>query len=294
MKKVGFWAALLAGWCWIQPLLAQVTVEVRLDQDQFLPGETVPVAVRITNRSGRTLHLGEEEDWLTFSVESRDGFVVQKTGDPPVAGGFELETSKTATKRVDIAPYFDLDTPGRYTIQVTVRLKDWDRQLTSPPKGFNVIQGSKLWEQEFGMPKSADATNAEPEVRKYILQQANYLKGQIRLYLRLTDASGNKAFRVFPVGQLVSFSRPDPQVDKLGNLHLLFANGPQSYNYSVFNPEGDLTKRQIYDYIGTRPRLAPAEEGDIKVVGGIRRFTSNDVPPSNPAVSPDATPGSKP
>ena len=48
---------------------AQVTVDVLLDQEQYLPNEAMPVAVRITNRSGQPLHLGAEADWLTFSVQ---------------------------------------------------------------------------------------------------------------------------------------------------------------------------------------------------------------------------------
>ena len=57
---------------------AQVTVDVVLDQEQFLPSETMPVAVRITNRSGQPLHLGADANWLTFSVESTGGTVVVK------------------------------------------------------------------------------------------------------------------------------------------------------------------------------------------------------------------------
>jgi uncharacterized protein (DUF58 family) len=72
---------------------AQVTVEVVLEQEQFLGGEALPVAVRITNRSGQTLRMGNEPDWLTFSVESREGFVVVKTDEVPVLGAFELESS---------------------------------------------------------------------------------------------------------------------------------------------------------------------------------------------------------
>lgn len=52
---------------------AQVNVEVAMDQDEFLPGEALPAAVRITNRSGQSLDLGKDPDWLTFSIESRDG-----------------------------------------------------------------------------------------------------------------------------------------------------------------------------------------------------------------------------
>ena len=57
----------------LQLATAQVRVEVTLDQGQFLPGETLVAAVRITNRSGQTLRLGGQPDWLTFSVESHDG-----------------------------------------------------------------------------------------------------------------------------------------------------------------------------------------------------------------------------
>src|SRR5579862_3521982 len=85
---------------------AQVTVEVTQDQQQFLPGEALKLAVRITNLSGQVLHLGGEEDWLTFAVESRDGTVVPKVGEAPVVGEFTLESSKVAIKRVDLAPYF--------------------------------------------------------------------------------------------------------------------------------------------------------------------------------------------
>src|SRR5882757_9792078 len=106
MKKIGLWLGLMVP-C-LLPASAQVSVEVKLDQDQFLPGEAVRVAVRITNRSGQTLHLGAEADWLTFSIESRDGFVVGKDADVPVIGEFVLESSKTATKRIDLAPCFSL------------------------------------------------------------------------------------------------------------------------------------------------------------------------------------------
>src|SRR5262249_43127375 len=152
---------------------SQVTAELRLDQDQFLVGESIPVAVRITNRSGQTLALGDEEDWLTFSVESRDGFVVGKNGDAPVAGVFELESSKLVVKRVDLNPYFSFSVPGRYAINASIKIKNWDRQISSSTATLNVIQGSKLWEQEFGVPIAPGATNQTPEVRRYVLQQAN-------------------------------------------------------------------------------------------------------------------------
>jgi hypothetical protein len=285
VKNFGFTLGLLAAS--LASAGAQVTVEVILKQDQFLPGESLPTAVRITNRSGQTLRLGGEEDWLSFSIEARAGMVVAKTGDAPVPGEFTLASSKMATKRVDLAPYFSLTDPGRYSIVATVRIKNWDHELSSPPRDFDIIEGARLWEQAVGVP-SAAGTNATPEVRKYILQQANYLKGRIGLFLRVTDSSGSKTFRVFPIGTMVSFSRPEPQIDKFSNLHVLYLDGAHTFSYTVFNPAGDLITRQTYDMPNNEHlHLQTDTDGKISVPGGVRRMTANDVPTSNPTISSD-------
>jgi len=278
MKQSSFLAALLlAG---VFPASAQLTVEVLQDQQQFLPGEAMQTAVRIVNRSGQTLRMGSESNWLTFSMETVDGPAVPQMSDVPVAGEFVLESSKMATKRVDLAPYFALNQPGRYSIIATVRVKAWDREINSAPKNFDLIQGTHLWQQEFGIPKTSGDTNAPPEIRKYMLQQANYLKGELRLYVRLTDATGARTFQVFPVGRMVSFSRPEPQLDQSSNLHLLFANGPHSFSYTVVSPYGELMTRRTYEYLNNaRPRLKADENGNIDVTGGTRRLTANDLPP---------------
>ena len=261
---------------------AQVLVEVTQDQQQYLPGEAIPTAVRIINRSGQTLHLGAEEDWLSFAVEFRDGMVVDKSTDVPILGAFDLEPSEVAIKRVDLAPYFALGQEGRYVVTATVRIKNWDREISSRPKPFDIIEGAKLWEQEVGLPQLSTATNTPPQLHRYVLQQANYLRGQLRLYLRVLDDYG-KVLKVVPIGPMVSFGRPDPpQIDRLSNLHVLYQNGASAFSYTVFNPNGDLIIRQVHDYTGTRPRLRGDDKGQIAVVGGVRRLTANDVPPSDP------------
>lgn len=277
MKTLGLGLSLLAAS--LAPVAAQVTVQVVQEQDQFLPSETFPAAVRITNRSGEPLHLGAEPDWLTFSIALRDGSVLPRTGDVPVKGEFVVESSQVATKRVDLAPFFALDKTGRYQIVATVHIKGWDRDVVSPPKTFDIIEGARLWEQLFGVPRAGGITNTTPEVRKYMLQQANYLKGQLRLYLRVLVASG-RTLRVFPIGPMVSFGRPEPLVDKLSNLHVLYQHGAHSFSYTSFNPDGELLARQTYDYVTTRPRLHTDELGGVSVVGGARRDAPNDFPPS--------------
>lgn len=256
---------------------AQMVVEVTLDQPQFLPGETLMAAVRITNRSGQTLQLGGEADWLTFTVESRDGLVVSKNGEAPVLGEFTLETAKVATKRVDLAPYFSLTKAGRYRIIATVRIKAWGAQTASSPKDFDIINGSKFWEQDFGVPGSA-APGLPPETRKYALLQVTSLRSEIRIYARVSDPSEARLFRVCPLGSMVSFGRPEAQVDSQSQLHVLQQNGARSSLYSVINSDGAVVKRQFYDYLDARPHLKAGADGSISVAGGARRITPDDLP----------------
>ena len=256
-----------------------VTVKLSLPQDQFLPGETLPVAVQVTNNSGQTLHLGADAGWLKFSVESRDdSFVVMKNDDPPVVGAFDLGSSEVATKRVDLAPYFVTTHAGGYRVVATVHIPEWNTDVVSPPLKFDVIDGVQLWSHDFGLPVPAGVTNQLPVVRKYILEEANYLRNQLRLYVLVSDQSGKRILKVSAIGPMVSFGRPEQQLDSASNLHVIYQSGAQSFIYSVVNPDGNITKQEIYDYLGTRPRLAVNAAGDVVEQGGVRRAKPGEMP----------------
>ncbi len=259
---------------------AQVAVEVVLEQEQFLPSESMPVAVRIKNRSGQPLHLGAEANWLTFDVEGADGLIVLKNAEVPVVGEFELNSSQVATKRVDLAPYFGMTQPGRYHVTATVRVKAWGTEIASPVKNFDVITGARIWSQDFGMPPSAGATNRPPEVRKYTLQKANYLRGQLRVYVEVSDATESHVFKVVNIGKTVSFSTPEIQLDRLSNLHVMWQSGAAHFTYAVVSPEGALLRQEVYDYAssGPRPRLSMADDGTVTVYGGVRRVQPEPMP----------------
>jgi len=254
---------------------AQVDIDLSLDQDYFLPSEAIPLAVKITNRSGQQLHLGADADWLTFNVEADDGFVVIKNAEVPVQGAFDLETSQLAIKRVDLQPYFAMTKPGRYHVIATLHIKDRSAQLASQPKHFDVIAGAQLWAQDFGV---KDGTNAVPEVRKYTLEQANYLKAQLRLYVQVSDASEETVYKVTPLGPMVSFSHTEAQVDRQSRLNVLWQAGAQSFNYAIVNPDGTVAVTDYYDNFYSRPRLTVNENGDVVVLGGTRRPKPTELP----------------
>ena len=252
---------------------AQVTVDIVLDQEQYLRDESMPVKVRITNRSGRPLKLGGTANWLNFTVENREGHNVERFGELPVKEEFTVESSMVATRTVDITPFFNIGLPGRYTVSAEMKIPEWNHEVRSQSRNFSISHGRPLWEQTVGLPGTGSAV---PELRKYVLQQANVK--HLTLYVRVTDENEHKTFKLLPVGQMVSFSTPEPQVDKESNLHLLFQSGARSFVYAVVTPAGEMILRQRHDYAATKPTLRISGDGRIGVGGGQRFFSRDDVP----------------
>lgn len=268
--------ALLALLATLAPAFGQVEVEVVVDQDKFLPAEELMAGVRIVNRSGQTLLLGEEADWIKFSIEQIGGGTVHQISQPPVQGEFSLQSTERATVKVDLAPRFDLRQQGRYVLTATVKIKEWGQALTTKPVRIEIVEGTKLWTQEFGVPSATGETQL-PEMRSYTLQQANYLKSQLRLYLRVAGSDG-RVIKMLNLGPMISFGRPEPQLDRQSRLHVLYQNGAKTFSYIVVNPQGEITKRQTFEYADTRPRLSLDDAKNIVVSGGARRISADDLP----------------
>jgi hypothetical protein len=99
------------------------------------------------------------------------------------------------------------------------------------------------------------------------------------MYVQVSNESGTIIFKVRPIGPMVSFSQPEEQLDQFSNLHILYQNGAASFIYSVVNPNGDLVRQEVYDYLNARPRLQVGDDGSITVFGGVRRVKPQDIPP---------------
>jgi hypothetical protein len=277
--KSGLWLA-MAWMTWVSALAQQVRVEVTFDRFQYLPGEELVVGVRITNFSGKELLLGREKDWLQVSVTGEDGLQVRLRSEIDLQGEFALPSSGFALKRVNLAAYYDLRRPGRYRVAAGVQVPELGLQLVSSGRHFDITTGTELWSQEVGVPSLPGSPISEGEVRRYALMKMNTAK-KMQLYLCISDPAQEVFYRVVPFSTLVSFGRPEVQVDQESRLHVLNQYGAQTFLYCVFNPQGELVTRHHYQYSTTRPTLR-LDADDNFVVGGGRRLPRPDDVPANP------------
>ena len=265
----------------------QVSVEVLIEGERYLANEVLEARVRVTNHSGQTLHLGQEVDWLTFTVGSYDNKIIARYGEVPVICKMVLENNERGTLRVDLAPYFGIDQPGRYRVIASVNFRELGVVAKSQPVPFDIQKGATMWYQEFGVPKQPGNGGGPPEVRKYAIQTAS-----AKYYLRLSDPTDVKVFKVLPLDGAVSYTTPQTEIDKAGNLHLLYQTGPRSFFYWVIDPDGNLRLRQTHVYSdGRAPKLKKNGSGSPIIENGARKLTPSDLPKADePAASPAAKP----
>jgi len=277
-------AVALAVFCsgWVS---AQVDVDLSMAREAFLPAEDIDVGVRISNFTGSQLTLGKEPGWLHFSVERIFGGVAERLAEPPESGEFTLEQATRGKLTFNIAPLFRLATPGSYRVSATVLLPSGE-QATSAPKTFEIITGARVSEgREVGW-KSPDG---KLERRKFIVQKGNFQK-KAQLYVRVTDASESHTIKVLPLGNSVSFDRPEWVVDRQTRFHILHRTDASHYLYHVILPDGSIESRQMLINDGSgRTQFRVNDEGEIRVFGGIRRAYPGELPaPKEAATSTNA------
>jgi hypothetical protein len=256
-----------------------VTVQLQLDQDQYLPEEDLQLKVRITNRSGQPVSFGQDDHWISFDVIGERDRLISKLGEMPVKGPFTLLSGQETTRPLNPTPYFDFRRPGRYRIGALISIPQWNQQIACRPAAFTVSEGvplPNLGNLQIGVPPPAGLTNVPPEVRRYSLIKVAYLD-ELKLYFRLTDKYG-RTLRVFPLAPMLSLSDPEAQIDRANNLHVLLQTGAKTFTYSVLDPAGNLIARQFHQYTRTRPKLSCDGGGQVFVAGGRRLFTLSDIP----------------
>ena len=258
---------------------AQISVVLESAEKFYLPGEAVLLDIKVTNFSGQTLTLATAPDWVQFTVEAADGYVVHSPKNVYAPGEFEVANGFVATRKVNIGPNFDFSKPGRYLVSCLVRVDQLAKIVYSPPIKIEVLAITPMWERNFGVPQfAADGTGATSSRRYSLIQITRNSKPYV--YVTTSEIDTGKLRSTIPLTRVVTFNEPDKMLDDRNNLHVLCQSARIEYTYSVINPDGKLVVRQTFEQQGNtnRPRLAFNHKGLIEINGGIRLPNDTDVP----------------
>ena len=272
-----------------------VSLELKLAQDRFLPRETMELEILVRNQSGQPLTLRPEDDWLDVTVTTvlnvqGEGSLVTRLKPVIIAESFTVNNTLSAKAVVDIAPCFELTRPGRFKVFASIKYSGARPPFVSQPVIFEVVPGSKIWEQEFGW--RAAGAGAVDEVRKYTLQQLTSTQHRLQLYVSVTDSEDN-ILRQISLGRANAADRPQTRLDRLSNLHVLHQTGPRWFTHTVISPNGEVRIRATYeasDPTRARPGLKTDDDGLVSVTSAVRVARPDDLvpaklPPPPPAAS---------
>lgn len=265
---------LVAALCLGSAARAQIELRLATEREFFLPGEELDVAVKVANFSGGPLTLGEQPDWIRFTVERSDSGVVNKLSEVSESGSFTLEHATVGTLHFDLMPHFVLDRPGNYRVVAQATTPKSAEIYSSEAKTFEIVSGVRLNPDRVLGVTLPDGTIVK---RKYILQQVNFLR-KLQLYLRVTDGEENRIFKVTKLGPVVTFDPPRWVVDRQNCFHVLHRIDANTSAYHMFEPDGQAVRRELHRYTTTTPELRVNEAGEVAVIGGVRRPSPGDIP----------------
>lgn len=303
--KVRCWCLFAAVFLWVGAFVpsltfAQLTISVGLNRHEFLQAEPVMLEVDITNNSARPIKLEEKngKQWLQIMVTKPSGEMVVATGallPEPLA----IENGQSVARRFNLTQLFQISVVGKYEVHAKL-VSPGGTEFHAASRKFSVWDGVILWQETAGVlvpskdakvpaEKSTDKSNpydfvrkhgaqqpdeppanAEEQSRTYSLIQFTHNSANF-LYLRVEDKSKNIVYGVFPLGDYLPFVKPQAQLDKKKDLHVLFQTGSRLFTYLRVDPSAHVTESFDLTNFNSSPKFTKTEDGRVIINGGERK-----------------------
>jgi hypothetical protein len=246
----------------LTPAWAQLQVGLTLPRSMFIRYEPLLTTISITNLSGRPLLLADSDGspWFAFQIQNENGRPIPArmsgySKDPVAIGAGE-----TLRRTVNLTPLYALDDFGRYSIRVSVFDASAGRHFSSQSTNFEITEGRTLWQEMVGHPDDGS--------QRLITLLAHRLPNSTAAYLRIQDPKNGRVFCTHRLGSLVTYGRPEVQLDANNEVHILQMRAPRTFIYSHIGLNGEIRQRMAYEQTSTKPSLQRGSQGEVAVVGG--------------------------
>ncbi len=251
-------------------VMAQVALELKLNQKNYLLYDTVYAKIKLENYSGIPIVFGSETELkgeISFYIETPDksvSFLIDEKITPQIEN-IILRPGSSATVTVPISKYYNMQKSGRYRVRAIVKHPRFTNGYQSNAMPCMLVKGITMYERTVGVP---DVLNKSNKIATRTYRLVSYYDGADTVFnLVIEDKKNIYAIRKvgFQTGSLV----PICDIDAFSKIHILNQVSPKIFSYLSFNIDGKLLDRVIYQRVKTM-ELARSDNGMITIKGGIK------------------------
>ncbi len=248
---------------------AQLQVYLDVNKPQLVAYEPVLATVTVENIAGKDVMLGEPggRGWLSFNVQKIDKFGsynVLAPGGEPASEPRLLKAGATMKQTISLGRIYPIGSMGNYSIRANVFFTDFGQYLTSNVRAITVLDGTRLWEREFGFNQAGRSTS----YRQFSIL-SHQTDDDLKLYVRLRDKLSQRVLATYSLGPLVLYREPQAVIDSSNRLNVFFQTGRTLYRHVVVGPDGSKLSEKIYETKDESvPQLVSTPERSVRVSGG--------------------------
>jgi len=263
--------------------VAQIQVDLKFPQLQYVAYEPIVVNLTITNLAGREIALRSEngQAWLGFEITGDEDRAIAPISSME-AEPLNLTTCDRVSQKINLTPLFGVHDYGTYHVRAHIYFGNLNKFFYSQTKVFEVTAARPIWQKTVGVP---EGNSTGGNARTYSLM-TNRFPDHTSLYVRVEDKDSGIVYATYSLGQVIAFDEPQAEFDRSNKLHVLYCAAPRNWAYARIGLNGELLSRASFAETKTHPRLVHSDDGVVRVSGGVMdRPVSQAAPETAPKLS---------
>ena len=260
--------------CAVSSAFCQLGMKLSLNRSVYMQYEPVYACVTIRNNSGRPLLFGQDpklQGFISFIIRDKIGRVIPKRPNKEInVQGLLLKPGEVKNMVLPVNEYYQLDTPGIYSINVCVAHNMLPKEYVClQDKAFMIDTGIEIWSQTTGVPDLSEQPSGTKMAkdRKYSIRM---LTEQPNKHYYLFVEDDDTVYGVSRIGKKVGTEKFKAEVDMLGRIHLLMPISSKVFHYLTFSIDGINTANSYWKTAGTIPTLhRDLQSGIVTRIGGV-------------------------
>ncbi len=263
-------------------MFAQLAMNLKLNSDDYIRYEKIYAFLTIKNQSGRPIIFGTNKNLqckISFDIETLRGDR-PKSLEAPMYEITDtlLPAGEKQTFTIPITKYFAFSSVGKYRIKAIVTHAQLAQSYETEPIEFNIVEGNVVWTTSVGIPALSAEENKDSKIGKRTYSIISYFDGTNKIYCLLVE-DDKHIYGLTKVGYDIGTVKPQCEVDRLSNLHLLVQSSANIFSYFIYDVNCRLEEKEVYkkaDEYSIPTLLYDEKTGRIHVVGGILATEGKD------------------